>query len=160
MLKRVIIRNGKKYIVNVASWDSCDEAGVGPGAPAGTLLMKSITDSNWYEVTLTGTSGSAAVSVNQTASTWKSPGQDFGYQLILGSGSVVYQVYLSGSAGAVTTKVAAWPLGGDYKPYLFMKSTDGNFYNVGVSGSSLLVNQNSKWWPSQPNAIPPYSLYY
>jgi len=160
MLKRVIIRNGKKYIVNVVSWDSCDEAGVGPGAPAGTLLMQSITDGLWYEITLTGTSGSAVVSVNQTASAWKSPGQDFGYQLVLGGGGSVYQVYLSGSAGSVVIKTAAWPLSGDYKPCLRLLSNDGNFYNVNISGSSLLVDQNSKWWPSWPNATPPYSLYY
>ena len=88
MTKRVIIRNGKKYIVNVPDWgDSGDEVGVGPGGPLGTLWMQSITDGNWYAITLTGTSGSsvnsASLSVNQTPLTWQSPGQDFGYQLLL-----------------------------------------------------------------------------
>ena len=153
MIKRVIIKNGKKYIVNTAGWND----DVGPGAPAGTLWMQSITDGNWYAVTLTGTSASAALSINQTPLTLAT--NDLGYQLVLGSGSV-YQVYLSGSAGAVSSKTAVWPINDDYKPYLWLKSTDGNYYNVNISCSSLKVDQNSKWSPSYPNSIPPYSLPY
>jgi len=153
MIKRTIIKNGKKYIVNTAGWND----DVGPGAPAGTLWMQSATDGNWYAVTLTGTSASAALSINQIPLTLAT--NDLGYQLVLGSGSV-YQVYLSGSAGSVVIKTAAWPIDDDYKPYLRLLSNDGNFYNVNISGSSLLVDQNSKWWPSQPNSVPPYSLYY
>lgn len=153
MIKKTIIKNGVKYIVNVPGWND----DVGPGAPAGTLWMRSITDNNWFAVTLTGTSASAALSINQTPLTFAT--NDLGYQLVLGSGSV-YQVYLSGSAGAVTSKVAVWPLNSDYKPYLWLQSTDRNFYKVNVSGSSLLVDQNSKWAPSYPNTIPPYSLPY
>lgn len=155
MIKRIIIKNGKKYIVNTAGWND----DVGPGVPAGTLWMQSITDGNWYAVTLTGTSASAALSINQTPLTLTT--NDLGYQLVLDSysGSVA-QVYLSGSASAVTAIVATWPLSSDYKPYLWLQSTDGNYYNVNVSGSSLVVDQNSKWLPSWPDAIPPYSLPY
>ena len=153
MLKRVIIRNGKKYIVNIPSFSE----DVGSAAPAGTLWMQSITDGNWYAVTLAGTSASAALAINQTPLALTT--NDLGYQLVLGSGSV-YQVYLSGSSSAVVAKTAVWPINDDYKPYLWLQSDDGNFYNVNISGSSLEVDQNSKWWPSCPNAIPPYSISY
>jgi hypothetical protein len=115
------------------------------------------TDGNWYEITLTGMSGSliqtASLSVNQTPLTWAS--NDLGYQLILCYGdNKVYQVYLSGSSGDVTMSIAQVPSGsamasGNYKPYLLMKSTtDGYFYPVyAVSGSMyLLVDQNGRAW--------------
>jgi hypothetical protein len=154
MIRKTVIRNGKKYIVNTAGWND----DVGPGAPAGTLWMRSATDNNWYAVTLTGTSASAAISINQTPLTLAT--SDLGYQLVFdGYNGVVAQVYLSGSAGSVVTKIASWPISSDYKPYLMLKSIDGNFYHVNVSGSALVVDQNSKWWPSWPNSTPPYSLY-
>ena len=156
MIKKTIIKNGKKYIVNAPGWND----DVGPGAPAGTLWMRSVTDNSWYVVTLTGTSASAALSINKTASVWQSPGQELGYQLVLSNNGNVYQVYLSGSAGNITSKTAVWPIVSDYKPYLWLKSTDGNYYNINISASSIVVDQNSKWAPSYPNSIPPYSLYY
>ena len=73
MVKRVIIKNGKKYIVNTVGYND----DVGPSAPAGTLWMQS-TDGNWYQVTLAGT----AISINQTPLTWVSPGQELGYELV------------------------------------------------------------------------------
>jgi hypothetical protein len=134
MQKRIIINGGKKYVVNV-----CDFDGVGSLCPAGTLWMQS-SDSNWYFVNLTGTSGSnnLAVYVNQTPLDWQSPGQDFPYQLLYNiSNGNVYQVYLSGTAGSVTILVNSTPAPSnmDYKPYLYLQSiTDGSFHIVSLSG--------------------------
>jgi hypothetical protein len=142
MDRRVVISNGKKYIVNCAGWND----DVGPSASPGTLWMRSITDDRWYSVTLTGTSASTAIYVNPTPLSWYSPGPDFGYQLLSYSGSV-YQVYLSGSGASarITASTTPWPISSDYKSELFLQSTDSNFYSVYVTGSkSLFVDQNSK----------------
>jgi len=152
MQKRIVIKNGKKYIVNTPGW----EDGIGPGAPFGTLWMLS-TDGNWYEVTLNGTSGSFANSsslvVNQTPLTWAS--NDSGYQLLLcPQDNLVYQAYLSGSAGDVTMSISQVPsgsamAGGDYKPYLLMRSTvDRYFYPVYAKSGSiyLFTDQNARVW--------------
>lgn len=142
MDRRIIVSNGKKYLVNCAGWND----DVGSGAPIGTLWIQSITDGRWYDVTLTGTSASAGIYVNPTPLSWYSPSQDFGYQLLSYSGSV-YQVYLSGSGASASmiSSTTPWPISSDYKPYLFLQSTDSNFYSVYVTGSStLFVDQNSK----------------
>ncbi len=140
MIRKIVIRNGKKYIVNTAGWND----DVGPGGPAGTLWMQS-TDGNWYTVSLTGTSGSAAISINQTPLTLTT--NDIGYQYLYGTGNSAYQVYLSGNAGSVTINVNPSPIStvSDYKPYFNLQSTDGYFYQIYLSGSSnvLTVNQNS-----------------
>ena len=160
MIKKTVIKNGKKYIVNAPGW----EDGIGPGAPDGTLWMRS-TDLNWYAVTLTGTSGSAAISINQTPLTWQSPGGDAGFELVYNNTTnKPHQVLLTGNAGAVAISVNQTPWSNllDYKPFLGLKSTDGNFYYVFVSGtpvSVLSVNQNSKWSPIQSNPVP-WSIYY
>ena len=170
MIKKIVISNGKKYMVNTAGWND----DVGPGAPMGTLWMIS-TDGKWYAVTLTGTSGSAAVAINQTPLGWQAPsiGQDLGYQLLQHVNGNVYQVYLTGNAGAVTMNVnqTPWTNPLDYKTSLFLKSvTDSCFYNVYVSGGGpivLSVNQNTKTNLNQPGLSPfvtgswnrPYSPY-
>ena len=158
MVKRVIIKNGKKYIVNTVGYND----DVGPSAPAGTLWMQS-TDGNWYQVTLAGT----AISINQTPLTWVSPGQELGYELVQDTiSNNVYQVFLTGNAGAVTINTALWPINSDFKPFLSLKSTNGSFYNVNVTGGALVVDVSSKWNPVQPGLPPlvtgywavPYSL--
>lgn len=157
MNRRIVIKNGKKYLVNTAGWND----DVGPGAPLGTLWMQSITDGNWYAVTLTGTSASAAISINQTPLALST--SDLGYQLISSNnGGAVYQIYLSGSAGSVAIKNALWPITSDWKPYFLLQSTDGNYYNVNVAGGNLVVDQNSKWSGmfQASGSVPPYSLYY
>lgn len=156
MQQRIIINKGKKYRVNVVGNDD----GVGSATQPGTLWMKS-TDGLWYAVTLSGSSASAALVVNQTPLNWVSPGgQDFGYQLVYNyADGKAYQVFLSGSAGgvAVSASLTPWSNPTDYKPYLFLKSTDGYFYRVGInSGSiSLVVNQNSKTllYPPSPSYV-------
>ncbi len=127
MIKRVIIKDGKKYIVNCASWND----DVGPGAPPGTLWEQSITDGNWYNINVSGSGMNAVIYI--TTSSWQSPGQDYGYQLVQATNGEVYQVYLSGSGTNATLQVAQtpWPIQSDYKPYLYLLSvTDGNYYDV------------------------------
>ena len=147
MQKRIVITNGRKYIVNAVAWD---DSGPGSGAPAGQIWLKS-TDGNWYAVSVTGTSSSAALVVNQTPLGWIDPGgQAFGYSLIKSNDGNVYSCSLSGSGGhtAVVVSSTPWSNQNDYNPFWFLQSpTDGCYYNVALSGSSppvLVVNQNSK----------------
>ena len=166
MRKLVVIRNGKKYLVNTPDWgDSGDESGVGSPAPVGILWMRSITDGLWYEITLNGTSGSfvnsSSLSVNQTPLTWTS--NDLGYQLLLcPDNNQVYQTYLSGSAGSVSMSISQtpWPISSDYKPYLWMQSTaDRYFYPVYARSGSvyLWTDQNGRVWMNggTPPVAPP-----
>ena len=155
MQRRIIIRNGKKYLVNVPSGVDCD-FGAGPGVETGILWMLNITDGLWYEVTLTGTSGSliqsASFYVNPTPLSWAS--NDLGYQLLYNSGSV-YQVYLSGSSPTMSISQTPWPDNSDYKPYLLMKSTtDGYFYPVYAASGSiyLFIDQNNRVWMDPQNS--------
>ena len=171
MIKRVIVKNGVKYIVNTVGWSE----DVGPTGPAGSLFMQSITDGLWYAVSLTGTSASAIVFVNKTPLPWQSSGQDFGYQFVYNNiDGKTYQVYLSGSAASVSVKVNPTAVVNppNAKPLLWLASnTDMSFYNVYLSGSpnpALSVDQNSKWLSIQPGISPfvtgswnaPYSIYH
>jgi hypothetical protein len=133
MIKRIIIKNGRKYIVNVCGW----EDGIGPGSPTGTLWMQS-TDGNWYAVSLTGTGVSTSININQTPLNLQT--NDLGYQLLYGiSDGNVYQIYLSGNSGSVTLNVNPSPVvnpGTNYKPFLVLHSiTDGNYYKVYLNSS-------------------------
>lgn len=148
MQRRVIISNGKRFLVNVAGFSE----DVGPSAPMGTLWMQSITDGFWYEINVTGTSGSTAIYVNPTPLTWQSPGQDFGYQLLLcPDDGKVYQTYLSGSGNNVTMSVSQtpWASNADYKPYLLLESkTDGYMYPVFIRSGSIYfkIEDNYRVW--------------
>lgn len=144
MQKMIVTKDGKKYMVTAPGWND----DVGPGGPAGTLWMES-TDGNWYAVNVTGTSGSAVVSVNQTPLTVFT--NDIGYQLLYdASNGNTYQVFLSGTAGSVTINVnpVPWAASTSPKPYFSLQSvTDGSFYQVYLTGAVtpvLTVNQNSK----------------
>ena len=149
MQRRIVVNNGKKYLVNAPFSEE-----VGSLAPMGTLWMQSITDNKWYSVNLTGTSASndLALYVNQTPLTWESPGQDFGYQLLYCyENGNVYQTYLSGSAGNVTMSISQtpWSSNFDYKPYLLLQSlTDNYFYTVSAKSGSIYLysNPNSRVW--------------
>jgi len=154
MNKRIIINKGKKYIVNAPGYND----DVGPAAPSGVLWMKNITDGLWYEVMLSGTSGSliqsASFNVNQTPLNFYS--NELGYQLLYCyQNDEVYQVYLSGSTNNATMSISQtpWPVSDDYKPYLWMKSTtDGYYYPVYASSGSiyLFVDQNGRRWMDYP----------
>jgi hypothetical protein len=152
MMRKVVISNGKRYLVTVPG--AGDDFGVGPGAPPGVFWMLS-NDGNWYQVALTGTSASAVLNINQTPLTWTS--NDLNYQLVGDSGGngKVYQVYLTGTASVVTLVVSssAYPISdSNFKPYLNLLSTDGYFYHAYVTGSStsLIIDQNSKIYIPTP----------
>lgn len=115
--------------------------GVGSGADVGTLWMT--LSGSWYECRITGSSGSAAVYVNQTALAWQD--NSLGYQLLKANNNNVYAVYLSGPTGSIQMSISqsAWSNNLDYKPYLLMKSvTDSCFYVVSASVSASVVTLN------------------
>lgn len=136
MIQKIVINNGKKYVVNAPGWND----DVGPGAPTGVLWLKSITDSMWYEVKLTG-SPASSFSVNPTPLTLST--NDLGYQLLQSTNGNVYQVYLSGSGAGVTVllNTSPWPVDDDFKSNLFLQSkTDGFGYSVVVQGTTLTID--------------------
>jgi hypothetical protein len=119
---------------------------VGSGASVGTLWMT--LSGSWYECMISGSSGSAALYVNQVSLSLQD--NSLGYQL-LRAGNDVYPVYLTGTAGSVSMSISQseWDNNLDYKPHLLMKSiSDGCFYivsaEVSASVVTLEVNQNSK----------------
>lgn len=121
--------------------------GIGSGANVGFLWMT--LSGSWYECSITGSSGSAALYVNQATLNWQD--NSLGYQLLRANDAKVYQVYLSGITGSISMSVSQseWPNNLDYKPNMLMKSiTDGYFYIVsarsGSGGITLEVDQNSK----------------
>lgn len=134
MIRRIVIKNGKKYIVNAAGWND----DVGPGAPEGTLWMQS-TDQNWYSVNIIGTSGSATIYINQTPLAWQSPGEEAGNQLLLCNDGNSYVVYLTGTTPTVTLAVNQVPFTGSAypKPDLLLGSiTDTNYYMVTLKNNA------------------------
>lgn len=136
MERRIVISNGKKYVVNTPGWN--DE--VGPGSPPGTLWLKSVTDSRWYEVKLTGAPASSFY-VNPTPLPLTT--NDLGHQYVLSSNGNVYRVYLTGTgAGAtVTLDTTALPATLNYKSNLFLQSrTDNKGYGVYVQGTSFYID--------------------
>lgn len=150
MIKKVVIKNGKKYIVNAPSYGDVGgtDYGVGSGGPIGTLWMKSITDNNWYAVNVSGPAASSAISVNQTALTYQSNGS--GNELMLCDDGASYIAYLTGVPNAVTFTVTQTPFSGSAspKPDLLLQSvTNGNFYMVTLKNTAgtiaPLVNQSA-----------------
>lgn len=146
MMRLIRIVNGKKYLVNAPGWN--DE--VGPASAPGHIWMQS-NDGNWYDVSLTGTSGSAAVFINPTPLNWASPlGIDYPFQLLYDqTNGGVYQVYLTGTGAGTTLNVSqsAYYNSSSYKPYLLLQSTDRFFYPLFVSGAgpiTVQVNQNGR----------------
>lgn len=151
MQQRIIVNNGKKYLVNVPSWED-DVAAMGN---VGTLWMQS-TDNNWYTVNLSGSAGSLSLYVNQTSNGYVSPmGQEYGYQLVACDDGLTYQVYLHGISPAVVFTVSQVPYAGTSqpKPYLYLQSiTDGNYYTVGLTNIGGVIQ------PTVNNPPPPPSL--
>ena len=143
MQKRIVIKNGKKYIVNTVGWDD----GVGAGCPEGTLWMTSVANGLWYAINATGTAGSAAVSINQTTIGWQD--NSLGYQLVSADNGNIYAVYLTGIPNSVvfTVSQSAYTGSSGAKPYLLLQSvTDGNYYQFYLknnSGSIQLSGSNS-----------------
>ena len=128
MIKRIIIRNGKKYIVNACGW----EDGIGAGAPAGTLWLTSADDGNWYSVNASGSIGSITTIVDQVPIGYSD--NSLGSQIVACDDGNSYFVYLTGTPNSVTFTVSQSVYGTasvDAKPYLLLRSTtDGNFYEL------------------------------
>lgn len=158
MQQRVVINNGKRYLINVATNDD----GIGAGFAVGQLVMKSYTDNLWYILTASGSAGSVAVFVSQSAlpfqsgSSWKqfdftassvpAPSyyeQNYPYQIIAADDGLAYQVFITGSAPSVSVFVsqsalytASVTLDNNAvidraKPYLLLQNiTNGDYYRA------------------------------
>lgn len=148
MQKRLMINNGKKYIVNVAS----DDNGIGAGFAVGMLVMKSYTDGYWYTINSSGSVGQVTASISQsrleTFGTSSYYDINYPYQLLRATNGNTYALYLSGSAPAASLIISqsAYTGSADPKPYLLLQNmTDGNYYRAYLSASgatvSLSVNQ-------------------
>ena len=126
MIKKIVIKNGKKYIVNAPGW----EDGIGAGRSVGTLWMLS-DDASWYAVSISGSGAFADVYVDQTALSWAD--NSLGIQLVLCDNGNSYETYLLGTSPTVTFNVSQSAYSGSSppKPYLFLESSaDHNFYVV------------------------------
>jgi hypothetical protein len=127
--------------------------GIGGGCSPGTLWMRA-SDTNWYQINITGSTPAATINISQLPITYSGSivcfvDASIGYQLLQADDGVVYAVYLIGSSSSsvsLNVSQSAWSNQYDYKPYLLLKSiTDGKFYIAGLHNSSgtisLVVNQ-------------------
>ena len=142
MQKRIVVSNGKRFLVNVPGW----EDGVGAGCPSGTAWLSDGTD--WYSVQLTGLSGSLSFQT-PTQLIIPSVGQyanDYGFQLVMADDGLVYEVSIV--AGAVSIAQTPSSLQSS-KPFLFLQSkTDGAYYYVSAKNTAgtitLVINDNTR----------------
>lgn len=130
MVKRTIIKNGKKFIVNTPSWDTDVgfEGSVGAGIATGVAWMFS---DKWYGVYTSGSAPGAQVFVSQSALAYSD--NAVGQQLLTCDDGNRYFVYLKGTAGSVTFNVSQSAFSGSSfgKPDLLLQNvTDGNYYMV------------------------------
>lgn len=121
MQQRTVVSNGKRFLVNVATNDD----GIGAGFAVGQLVMKSATDGKWYVVTASGSAGSVAMFVSQSALPFTSGPvwaqgeytasivgnqsffeQNYPYQLVASSDGNAYAVYLTGTSPTVALTVS------------------------------------------------------
>lgn len=127
MQQRTIISNGKRMLVNVATYD---DGAVGAGFAVGQLVLKSVTDNRWYMVTTSGSTGTVSLQVSQSALPFTPTGsvwhqgeatasfqvattffeQNFPYQIVASNDGNAYAVYLTGNTPnvAVTVSQSAW----------------------------------------------------
>ena len=149
MIKKIVIRNGKKYIVNSPSWDDGAgdgyDYGIGSGGPLGTLWMS--LSGSWYTMNASGSSGSVTTFINQTTTSYKD--NSSGYQLLSADNGNSYFVYLTGTSNNAifTISQSAYTGSANPKPNLLLQSTtNGNFYTITLHNSASvitpLVNQN------------------
>ncbi len=159
-MQRTIISNGKRYLVNVPTW----EDGIGPGFALGQLVLKSNTDLRWYMVYCTGSVAVMYISQSAlpfvpTGSAWSQGAntasyqntttfyeQNFPYQILGSNDGNAYAIYLSGTAPAVTLVVSQSAWGSAYitnsqgavidiaKPHLLLQNgTTGNYHYAGLT---------------------------
>ena len=160
-MQRTIVSNGKRLLVNVPTDD-----GVGAGFAVGQLVMRSANDNQWYVVTASGSAGSVATYVSQSALNFPTGSdgtsyynQNYPYQLIASSDGNAYAVYLNGTAPTATLTVSQSAYGKAYittsynaridiaKPNLLLQNiSNGDYYVASLTTSggvtSLSVNQN------------------
>lgn len=128
MQQRTVISNGKRLLVNVPTDD-----GIGAGFATGQLVMKSVTNGNWFVVTTSG-SAPAALYVSQSALPFTATGQvwsqgeatasyqivptffeqNFPYQLVASNDGNAYAVYLTGNPPNVQVTVSQSAYGPAY----------------------------------------------
>jgi hypothetical protein len=155
MRKRIIIRNGKKYIVNTPDWSCCgSEAGVGSGAQVGTLWMIS-GDGQWYTVNASGSAPLVGIYINQTSLGYAD--NNPGLQLLSCDDGNSYYVYLTGSSPSVafTISQSAYTGSSNAKSDLLLRSIhDGDYYVTVLHNNSgtieLFVSQSvisASWMP-------------
>ena len=141
---------------------------IGSGFPIGTVLMKSVDDSNWYLMTASGSAGSVDVYVSQSALPFAAGSffeQNWPYQIVASNDGNAYCIYFDGTAPNVSLVVSQSAYGKAYitnsrnavidlsKPNLLLKNiTDGNYYraSLGTDGgtTSLTMSQamiSSSW---------------
>lgn len=126
MQKRIVISNGKKYIVNTPGW----EGGAGAGSSIGTLWM-SEGSASWFAIVVTGSKNTAQVAVSQSRLPYTD--NSLGYQLLAGDDGRSYFVYLSGNTPTVTLNASQSAYTGSASPkpnLLIQSSTDNNFYKI------------------------------
>ena len=163
MQQRIVVNNGKRYLVNVAT----DDEGVGAGFAVGQLVLKSNTDGNWYVATASGSAGNVVFFVSQsalgftsgkswnqgnyTASYTLAPSfyeQNFPYQIVASTDGNAYAIYLTGTAPACTLVVSQSAYGKAFitnsmnaviplaKPNLLLQNiTNGDYYMASLSSS-------------------------
>lgn len=147
MQQKIVVNNGKKYIVNVSSDD-----GVGAGFALGQLVSKSITDRYWYVVVASGSNNNVTASVSQSRLDYFGTSSyydiNYPYQLLQATNGNTYALYLSGSApnASLVISQSAYTGSAYPKPYLLLQNiTDRNYYRAYLSASgttiTLSVNQ-------------------
>lgn len=145
MIKRVIINNGKKYIVNCVGGS---EDGVGAGCPSGVAWLADNTGS-WFSVQLTGMSGSLSFSTTPISAISQSVGMnsnDFPFQIVQANDGKNYQVSIVAGSVVISQTQSAYQ---SSKPYLFLQSkTDSAYYYVSAKNTSgtitLVINDNTR----------------
>jgi hypothetical protein len=155
MRKRIIIRNGKKYIVNTPDYGGCGwEDGIGAGAQVGTLWMVS-SDGQWYTINASGSAPLVGIYVDQTSLGYAD--NNPGLQLLTCDDGNKYFVYLTGAPTSVafTVSQSAYTGSADGKPDLLLRSiNDGDYYVVVLHNDSgtieAFVSQSvisASWMP-------------
>jgi hypothetical protein len=134
---------------------------IGSGFPIGTVLMKSVDDSNWYLMTASGSAGSVDVYVSQSALPFAAGSffeQNFSYQIVASNDGNAYCIYLDGTPPNVSLVVSQSVYGPAFikndrnavidlsKPNLLLKNiSDGNYYvgslNTTGGTTSLTMSQ-------------------
>ncbi len=156
MMRKVVISNGRKYLVTVPG--GVDNEGVGPGSPIGSFWMVSFSGS-WFQVSAQFSSSATAVYVSQSVLTYQS--NDLGIQLISCNDSHSYYCYLTGNPPTVTFVVSqsAYTGSDQPKPNILLHSiTDNNFYLMDLKnvGGTISTNFN----PNPYSASMVYGLGY